>query len=128
MNECPAEGSNKTHSVETAMKKIQLFLSLALMTGIPALSNTVQADQLQAGAKAPQAFPGTKHSLAPLPVEIYNQPGQKPTVAFSTPCIQIEKMTNGFPPILAFETFMFTVIGNVNESNVLPLRLEPVCI
>lgn len=104
------------------MKTQLLVLTLCAMAA---------AAQVQAAdnrPQAPQAFPGTKYSLAPLPVEIYNQPGQKPTVAFSTPCIQIERMTNGFPPILAFETFMFTVIGNVNEMNVLPLRLEPVCI
>ncbi|MGA7181025.1 MAG: hypothetical protein WBX11_15780 [Thiobacillaceae bacterium] len=67
-------------------------------------------------------------SLAPLPVDIYLRPHQKPTVAFTTPCIVIEKMSNGFPPILAFETAMFDVIGNVNESNILPARLEPVCV
>jgi hypothetical protein len=28
---------------------------------------------------------------------------------------------------MAFENFMFTWIGNVNESNLLPVRIEPVC-
>jgi hypothetical protein len=69
-----------------------------------------------------------KYSLAPLPVDIYLRPNDKPTVAFTTPCIMIEKATHGFPPILAFETMMFQVIGNVNESNMLPARLEPVCV
>ena len=69
-----------------------------------------------------------KISLSPLPVDIYLRPNDKPTVAFTTPCIMIEKATHGFPPILAFETMMFQVIGNVNESNMLPARLEPVCV
>jgi hypothetical protein len=69
-----------------------------------------------------------KFSLAPLPVDIYMRPNDRPTVAFTTPCIMIEKATHGFPPILAFETMMFQVIGNVNDSNMLPARLEPVCV
>ncbi len=77
---------------------------------------------------SPQKFPGSKISFAPLPLEIYMQPGERPAVVFSTPCIQIEKMTNGFPPILAFENFMLTMIGKVNDSELLPIRLEPVCI
>jgi hypothetical protein len=75
-----------------------------------------------------QTIPGSRISFAPLPLEISFQPGQKPAIVFSTPCIQIEKMTNGFPPILAFENFMFDIIGRVNDSELLPVRLEPVCI
>jgi hypothetical protein len=75
-----------------------------------------------------QAAPGSKIDLAPLPVTIYLMNNQKPTVAFTTPCIMIERMTNGFPPVLAFENFMFEVIGNVNESGLLPITIEPVCI
>lgn len=78
--------------------------------------------------KQMQAAPGSKISLAPLPVTIYLMDRQKPTVAFTTPCIMIERMTNGFPPILAFEHFMFEVIGNINESDLLPIKIEPVCI
>ena len=84
--------------------------------------------QSESGPQVARAFPGKKISLAPLPVEIYLLDDQKPTVVFTTPCIQIEKMTHGFPPIIAFENFMFTWIGNVNDSNLLPIRLEPVCI
>lgn len=75
-----------------------------------------------------QAAPGSKIDLAPLPVTIYLMDKQKPTVAFTTPCIMIERMTNGFPPVLAFENFMFEVIGNINESDLLPIKIEPVCI
>jgi hypothetical protein len=80
------------------------------------------------GPTVAQSFPGKKISFAPLPVVIYLLENQKPTVVFTTPCAQMEKMTYGFPPFLAFENFMFTWIGNVNETNVLPVRLEPVCI
>ena len=76
----------------------------------------------------PRPFPGSKITFAPLPLEIFMQPGQKPAVVFTTPCIQIERMTNGFPPILAFENFMLEMIGKVNDSELLPVRLEPVCI
>lgn len=75
-----------------------------------------------------QALPGSKISFAPLPLEIYMQPDQKPAVVFSTPCVLVEKMTFGFPPVLAFENFMFVMIGKVNDSELLPVRLEPVCI
>jgi hypothetical protein len=94
----------------------------------PAASEPVASGSAASGPTVVQSFPGKKISLAPLPVVIYLLEKQKPTVTFTTPCVQIEKMTNGFPPILAFENFMFTWIGNVNESNVLPVRIEPVCI
>ena len=68
-----------------------------------------------------------KISLAPLPVDIYLRPKERPTVAFTTPCIVIGKMSHGFPPIIAFETAVFQMISNVNDSNVLPANLEPVC-
>ena len=110
------------------MNAKQVILALAVVGGLSGISGAAQAEEARAAVQSPQTFPGAKYSLAPLPVEIYTQPGERPTVAFSTPCIQIERMTNGFPPILAFETFMFTVIGNVNEFNVLPIRLEPVCV
>lgn len=103
------------------MNTKQNFLSCAILAGLSGLFG-------QANAEGVQTFPGSKVSLSPLPVEIYSQTGQKPIVAFSTPCIQIERMTNGFPPILAFEKFMFEVIGNVNQTEVLPIKLEPVCI
>lgn len=127
---------------------------LACLSAVPAQAKTHKAKALPSpmisqAAKAPEklAMPAQasiaerpttsnsgniskrgKISLSPLPVDIYLQPNDRPTVAFTTPCIMIEKATHGFPPILAFETMMFQVIGNVNESNMLPARLEPVCV
>lgn len=81
----------------------------------------------QASAHGVKVSNSGKISLAPLPVDIYLRPKEKPTVAFTTPCILIGKMSHGFPPILAFEMSMFQMISNVNDSNVLPAKLEPVC-
>jgi hypothetical protein len=99
--------------------RILIFCAVvASLSGLPGQANAKQATQ---------SPPGSKISLAPLPVEIFKQPGQKPAIAFSTPCIQIEIMTHGFPPFLAFENFMLDMIGKVNDSEALPVRLEPVC-
>ena len=94
----------------------------------PTVTGPTAAGPAASASTVVQPFPGRKISLAPLPVVIYLLENQKPTVTFTTPCVQMEKMTNGFPPLLAFENFMFTWIGNVNESNLLPVRIEPVCI
>jgi hypothetical protein len=115
---------------ESTMNKKQNCLAgavLICLSGLFGQAHAKDAQTMTRPAKAP-AFPGSKISLSPLPVDIFLLKDQKPIVAFTTPCIQIERMTNGFPPILAFENFMFTVIGNVNESELLPIRLEPVCI
>ena len=84
-----------------------------------------------AQAASPQASTeasGRRHiSLSPLPVDIYMNPGIRPAVAFTTPCIKIAKLTNNFPPLMAFEHLMFDIIGKVNESEALPFSLEPVC-
>lgn len=69
-----------------------------------------------------------KVSLSPLPVDIFMMPNQKPTVAFTTPCAMVEKATNGFPVFTAMTNFMYTMAGNINESNSLPIIIEPVCV
>lgn len=69
-----------------------------------------------------------KVSLRPLPVDIFMMPNQKPTVAFTTPCAMVEKATNGFPVFTAMTNFMYTMAGNINESNALPIIIEPVCV
>lgn len=108
-----------------------VFISLSGLLG-PAMAEESQAlpgsMDIQSARQKQTQFPGSRIDLAPLPVTIYTMQGQKPTVAFTTPCIMIERMTNGFPPIIAFENFMFEVIGNVNESDLLPIKIEPVCI
>jgi hypothetical protein len=112
------------------MNKKQNYLAGAVLICLSGLFGQAYAEDAptkRGPTKAP-AFPGSRISLTPLPVDIFLLKNQKPTVAFTTPCIQIEKMTHGFPPILAFENLMLTVIGNVNESELLPIRLEPVCI
>jgi hypothetical protein len=104
------------------MNAKQLFMSCAVAASLSGMIAPASAEAV------PKSFPGTKFSFSPLPLEIYTQPGERPAVVFSTPCIQIEKMTNGFPPILAFENFMLAMIGKLNDSELLPIRLEPVCI
>lgn len=78
--------------------------------------------------EAAPVIPGSRIDFRPLPLQIFMYPGQKPAAVFTTPCIQIERATHGFPPFMAFENFMFEMIGKINDSEVLPVRLEPVCI
>ena len=103
------------------MNTRRIFISCAVVVSLSGLAGQASAEEVA------QPFPGSKISFAPLPVEVYMQQGQKPAVVFSTPCVQIEKMTHGFPPVLAFENFMFTMIGKINDSEALPVRIEPVC-
>jgi hypothetical protein len=100
----------------------RIFMSCAVAATLSGMLGLAHAEE------AHQTIPGSRISFAPLPLEISFQPGQKPAIVFSTPCIQIEKMTNGFPPILAFENFMFEIVGKINDSDLLPIRIEPVCI
>jgi hypothetical protein len=118
-------------------KRYCLFCAiLACLVGLPAHASThktrgthkAKIDNPGRIANATNVPNGKKISLGPLPVDIYLRSKEKPTIAFTTPCIVIEKATHGFPPILAFETFMFQTIGNVNDANFLPARLEPVCV
>jgi hypothetical protein len=108
----------------------QAAILLVCLSGLSAYADSEYADSQQGPATQNQLPPSVvkKISLAPLPVQIYFQPHDRPTIAFTTPCIEIEKASHGFPPFMAFETFMFEMIGKVNDSNVLPARLEPVCI
>lgn len=115
-----------TIAVETDMNATRFFLpgmaALCLAIG------TAHADPADPPTSAAPALPGSRIDFAPLPLQFYLHPGQKPVAVFTTPCAQMEKASNGFPPFVAFEQFMFEMIGKVNDSEVLPIRLEPVCI
>lgn len=102
------------------MKHPTCTLLCALFLGLPASA--------LAEEPAPQPPLVSRLSFAPLPLQIFMQAGQKPAAVFTTPCVQIEKASNGFPPFLAFEQFMFEMVGKINDSEMLPVRLEPVCI
>lgn len=96
---------------------------------VAVVATTQDARSVQAAAPQMSVNPSARRhiTLSPLPVDIYMNPGMKPAVAFTTPCITIAKMTNNFPPIMAFENFMFDIIGKVNASDALPFSIEPVC-
>jgi hypothetical protein len=104
------------------------------LTALPVYTSApMPTPAYQAARPANAATPGKangmqKISLSPLPIDIYMQPNQKPTVAFTTPCVQIQKASHGFPPFTAVESFMFEMVGKINDSNGLPVILEPVCV
>ena len=104
---------------------LSVALLLSCLFGMPAHASEVESAK---GDLQIQTAPIRKVSFAPLPLDIYLQPNMKPVLAFTTPCIQIERATNGFPPIKAFEGFMFEMVGRVNDSELLPVKIEPVCI
>jgi hypothetical protein len=118
--ETPSRSKPVTHSASAPANDRVASLEIESATG--------SGNQGAPYTRQSQAAPGSRIDFTPLPVTIYLMEGQKPTVAFTTPCIMIERMTNGFPPIMAFENFMFEVIGNINESDLLPIKIEPVCI
>ena len=98
------------------------FLSALPFGSMPGARNAAS------GNRAASATGERKHfSLSPLPVDIYMNPGMRPAVAFTTPCVTVAKLTNNFPPIMAMESFMFDNIGRINESEALPFSIEPVC-
>lgn len=80
-----------------------------------------------AGAATPQSGPGTRTHFGPLPMEMYSQPGQKTALIMKLPCRMVETITFGFPPVLFFENVMFQMVGTMNDTGMLPLRMEPVC-
>jgi hypothetical protein len=69
-----------------------------------------------------------KVSFKPLPLEIYFSPNNRPAVLFTTPCLALAGLTNTFPPAKMFEIIMFTGINKLNDSEALPISLEPICI
>ncbi len=89
------------------------------------------ASSATARAATPSVVPQrpaiSKISFAPMPVTIYLNPNQKPTMAVSTPCSAMEKVTGNNPMFKAFEQMAFGMIGNVNEAGFMPMIIEPVC-
>ncbi|MGO9443961.1 MAG: hypothetical protein ACLPXB_04195 [Thiobacillaceae bacterium] len=80
------------------------------------------------GQKPVEPLPSSKISFAPMPVDMYLQQGQKPIVAVTMPCIEMGKAFQAFPLFTTFENLMFQMIGNMNDSEMLPMKFEPVCI
>ncbi len=104
------------------MNARKFLICCTVMASVAGMTGAARAED------APPSLPGSKISFSPLPLEIYSPPGERPAIVFTTPCIQVAKMTHDFPPLIAFENFMLEMIGKVNESGLLPVRLEPVCI
>jgi len=102
------------------MKTSRLYLSCAVLACLSGLATQAYANQ-------PSSLGGKKISLAPIPVEIFLQPNERPALVVAMPCAMVEKMTFGFPPVTAMETVFFQMVGTMNNTNMMPLRFEPVC-
>lgn len=81
----------------------------------------------QAYAIGTPGLAGKKISLAPLPVQIFMQPNERPALVVAMPCAMVNKMTFGFPPVTVMETVFFQMVGTVNSTNIMPVSFEPVC-
>ncbi len=102
------------------MKTTPHYLSCAVLVGLSGLA-------IQAYANDTPGLIGKKISFAPMPVEIFLQPNEKPVMVVAMPCSLVEKMSFGFPPVTLAETFMFQMVGIMNNTNMMPMRFEPVC-
>jgi hypothetical protein len=76
---------------------------------------------------AAQALTNRQISFGAMPMKIYLASGSKPIVAITLPCSAVEKSWNWFPPFTMGERMMFGMVGNVNEADFLPMKIEPVC-
>lgn len=63
--------------------------------------------------------------LGMLPVRLYTPAGQKPTLLFSTPCMELAKLDHGIGPLAAMRDLMAMAVLETNR--VLPIDLQPVC-
>ena len=81
----------------------------------------------QAVANEIPGMSGKKISFAPMPVDIFMQTNERPAMVVALPCKLAEKMSFGFPPFAAMENMMFQMVGNMNNTNMMPMRFEPVC-
>ena len=102
------------------MKTTRLYLSCAVLACLSGFAAQAYATEIP-------GLIGQKISFAPMPVEIHLQPNERPAMIIAMPCAMVEKMTFGFPLIAAFETFMFQMVANMNNTNMMPMRFEPVC-
>jgi hypothetical protein len=62
------------------------------------------------------------------PFLIYLAPDTKPTIAFSTPCVLLEKLSGGFPLFALVRTGGFQLIKIANAIPFAPATLELVCV
>jgi hypothetical protein len=102
------------------MKTTPHYLSCAILACLSGLAT-------QAYANDTPDLVSKKISFAPMPVEIFLQPDEKPAMVVAMPCSLVEKMSAGFPPVTLAETFMFQMVGVMNNTNMMPIRFEPVC-
>jgi hypothetical protein len=102
-------------------------VEIARQTKAPAVTTESNATQADLHRLQNETFPARKISLAPFPATVFLQKGQRPIFAFITPCVQMEKLTHNSQIFIAFETMMFQMIANINDTNILPLEFEPVC-
>lgn len=100
----------------------RLSLACALAFGLAGVQAQAHAD-----SAAPQSSMGTRTNFGPLPMEMHSQPGQKTALIMKLPCRMVETMTFGFPPVAFFESVMFQMVGVMNQTNMMPLQMEPVC-
>lgn len=102
------------------MKTSRLYLSCAVLACLSGFATQAYANEVPGLA-------GKKISLAPMPVEIFLQANERPAMVVAMPCAMVEKMTFGFPPVTAMESMFFQMVGTMNDTNLMPLRFEPVC-
>lgn len=94
-------------------KKCLICAVFLWMLGFVGISQAREA-QANAGGVFPE-----------LPVHLYTPAGQKPILAFSTPCMELAKLDHGVGPLASMRELMAAAV--VQTSQVLPIDLQPVC-
>ena len=103
------------------MNTKRYVFSCAILVCLSGLATQAYANE------SPPGLGGKKISFAPMPVEIFMQPNERPAMVVAMPCAMVEKMTFGFPPVAAMENVFFQMVGTMNDTNMMPMRFEPVC-
>jgi hypothetical protein len=96
-----------------SVKRCLIFVFFVWLSGFFGIANAGEA----------QGMVGQR--LVAGPVQVHMQPGEKPVVLFSSPCMLIAKIDHGFPPTTAFREIMVNAILATN--NLRPIDLQPVC-